>query len=276
MKGDLEYTKQYADIINKCTLCMRCTVNCPSNVRTADLIVAARADKTKQKGISFPFNIVYKWILPRRILFGNIVRIASWLQRIFMRRKEGGIRHLPFFLSGLMKGRYIPTISAKFLRQMIPETNLHKNNTDKPIRVGYFTGCMTDFVFPETGKNIIKLLNDNGVDVIVPKAQGCCGAPVFLGAGDFETGRIMADSNVQAFKDVDIVIADCATCSSSLKEYAKLLADTPERLEKYTAFTNKIVDITEFLVDTLKLPSEAYKINNKFKGKDQAFPANSV
>jgi len=102
---------------------------------------------------------------------------------------------------------------------------------------------------------------------LVPKEQGCCGAPVFLGAGDFDTGRKMADTNVKAFEDVDYIISDCATCTSALKDYAKYLADTPERKEAYTKFAEKVKDISEFLVDILKLPASAYQPAPGVKGK---------
>jgi glycolate oxidase iron-sulfur subunit len=126
---------------------------------------------------------------------------------------------------------------------------------------------MTDYVFPEVGRKIVRFLNKNGVEVVVPRGQGCCGAPVFLGAGDFETGRKMADANVRAFKELDYVITDCATCASAMKDYVKFLADTDERKREYQAFANKIKDITELLVDVLKLPPAAYRTAPEFKGK---------
>ncbi|GAH19410.1 unnamed protein product [marine sediment metagenome] len=101
----------------------------------------------------------------------------------------------------------------------------------------------------------------------MPEEQGCCGAPVFLGAGDFDTGRKMADTNVQAFRDLDYVISDCATCTSTLKDYSKFLADTPERKEAYTKFGDKVKDISQFLVDVLKLPASAYQPSAEARGK---------
>ena len=117
------------------------------------------------------------------------------------------------------------------------------------------------------GKKIISFLNNNGVKVIVPREQGCCGAPVFLGAGDFITGRNIADKNATAFQNVDYIITDCATCASSIKDYVRFLADTEERNKTYTDLGNKIKDITEFLVDVLKLPPSAYQVADEFKGK---------
>lgn len=267
LAGDLDYTQEYAERLNKCTLCMACTVNCPAKANIPNVIVAARADTVKARGIKFPYNIVYRWLLPRRRLFGWVVRFASWFQGIFMPKTEGTIRHLSMFLSALGKGRNIPQIAPKFLRQMVPVVNVPPAGVKTRMRVGYFSGCMTDFVLPELGKHIIDFLTRNGVEVVVPREQGCCGAPVFLGAGDFETGRKMADANVKAFEGLDYVISDCASCTSALKDYAKFLADTPQRKKAYEKFAKKVNDISEFLVDVLDLPASAYKPSAKAKGK---------
>jgi glycolate oxidase iron-sulfur subunit len=128
-------------------------------------------------------------------------------------------------------------------------------------------GCATDFVYPEVGKKLIEYLTRNGVEVSVPKEQGCCGAPIWLGAGDFETGRSMADTNIRIFEDADYIITSCATCSSAMKEYPKFLADNEERLRQYTDYAKKIHDISEFLVDVLKLPDKAVKAESQYAGK---------
>ena len=267
LAGDLDYTQEYADRLNKCTLCMACTTNCPAKANIPNVIVAARADAVKARGLKFPDNLVYRWLLPRRRLFGWVVRFASWFQGIFLPKTEGTIRHLSMFLSALGKGRNIPQIAPKFLRQMVPVVNVPPAGVKTRMRVGYFSGCMTDFVLPELGKHIIDFLTRNGVEVIVPREQGCCGAPVFLGAGDFETGRKMADANVKAFEGLDDVISDCATCTSALKDYAKFLADTPQRKKAYEKFAKKVKDISEFLIDVLELPASAYKPSAAAKGK---------
>ena len=267
LDNDLTLTREMENQLNKCTLCMSCTENCPATTEVPSIITAARADRTDKKGLSLPYRFIYRWLLPKRRLFGYAVKIASWFQGIFLPKTKGTIRHLSMFLSALGKSRHIPEIAPKFLRQSVPEKNKSPEGVKTIYTVGYFTGCMTDFVFPEVGKKIINFLTKNGVEVIVPREQGCCGAPTFLGAGDFKTGRKMADSNVKAFKDVDYIITDCATCASAMKDYVKYLADTPERIESYTEFGEKIRDITEFLVDTLQLPPEAYNVAPEYKGK---------
>jgi glycolate oxidase iron-sulfur subunit len=267
LSGELHYNDEVTQRLNTCLLCMACTANCPSKTNIPNVIIAARADQVRTKGLKFPYNLLYRWLLPRRRLFGNVVRFISWFQKILFPKTQGTIRHLPLFLSALGKGRQIPEIAPKFLRQMVPVKATPASDIKKVMTVGYFTGCMTDFVFPDVGKKIIGFLNRNGVEVITPLEQGCCGAPVFLGSGDFQTGRKLADVNVEAFKDVDYVISDCATCASAMKDYKKYLADTPERAENYEKFASKVKDISEFLIDVLKLPDDAYKVSPEFKGK---------
>ena len=267
LAGKQEYTPEFADNLNRCMLCMTCTEHCPEKTQTPPVIVAARADKVKAKGIRFPQNIVYRWLIPHRTLFGNVVRLASWFQGIFMPKTEGTIRHLSLFLSALGAGRHIPQVAPKFLRQIVPVVNKPPAGVETKMRVGYFTGCMTEFVFPDLGKHIVDFLTRNGVEVVVPKEQGCCGAPVYLGAGDFDTGRKLADTNVKAFAGFDYVVTDCASCTSALKDYVKLLADTPGRKEAYAKFADKVRDISEFLVDVLKLPASAYQAAPEVKGK---------
>ena len=267
LSGEQAYSEEFFDSLNRCMLCMTCTEHCAVAAQTPSVIVAARADRVKARGVRFPYNIIYRWLLPHRTLFGNVVRVASWFQGIFMPQTEGTIRHLAFFLAALGKGRHIPSIAQKFLRQVVPVVNKPPAGINTRIRVGYFIGCMTDFVFVDVGKHIIDLLTRNGMEVIVPREQGCCGAPVFLGAGDFDTGRKLADANVRAFASVDYIVCSCATGTSAMKHYVRYLADTPEREEAYAQFANKLKDITEFWVDVLKLPSSPYKAAPGVEGK---------
>ncbi len=267
VKGELTANDAMGWQLNQCTLCMTCSANCPAGTRVPAVITAARADKVIKTGLPLSYRLIYRWLLPRRRLFGYVLRLASWFQGIFLPKTEGSIRHLSFFLSALGKGRHIPQIAPRFLRQSVPEINRPPDGVPAQLAVGYFTGCMTDFVFPELGEKIVRFLTRNGVEVVVPRGQGCCGAPVFLGAGDFATGRRMADTNVRAFKGLEYIVTDCATCASAMKDYVRFLADTEERKRSYAEYADKIKDITEFLVDILKLPPSAYRAAADVRGK---------
>ena len=267
LAGEREFDGDCVRQVNQCLLCGTCLEHCPEKTPTPSILVSSRADRVKIEGVKLPYNIIYRWLLPRRRLFGNVVRFTSWFQGIFMPRTQGTIRHLAFFLTALGKGRHIPSIAPRFLRQMVPVVNRPPAGTRTRMKVGYFIGCATDYVFPHVGKHIIDFLTGNGVEVVVPGEQGCCGAPVYLGAGDLDTGRKMADTNVKAFSDVDCIVCSCATCTSAMKEYVEFLADTPERKEAYSRFADKLKDVTEFLVDVLALPASAYRAGPEARDK---------
>jgi glycolate oxidase iron-sulfur subunit len=266
LNGKIPYTQEFENSLNKCLLCMTCSEHCPVGCQVQSAITASRADRVKNHGVGLLSGFVYKRLIPHRTLFGNVVRVASWLQRIFLPHGEGRTRHLPLFLSALGKGREIPAIAPKFLRQWVPVVN--RSDSGKPkMRVGFFVGCATDFIFPEVGKKTIDFLTRRGIEVVVPKTQGCCGAPVWLGLGDFETGRRMADKNVEAFKDLDTVFAVCATCASSLKEYHKFLANNSAREEAYKKFSEKVKDVSQLLCDVLKFNKSEYHTSLELRGK---------
>lgn len=254
LAGELDFSKELVNQLNKCLLCKTCTTNCPVKTEISSVIVAARADMTKSNGISFPNNIIYRWLIPNRVLFGTVIRLASWLQKILLPKTEGSIRHLPLFLSSIGKHRQIPSIAPKFLRQIVPVENRPLDGITK-MKVGYFSGCITEFVFPEIGRKIIDFLVKNKVEVIVPEEQGCCGAPLYLGVGDFDTARKIADINAKSFAKFDYVVSGCATCVSAIKDYPKFLIDTPERAKTYGRLSKKVIDLSQFLIDILQISS---------------------
>jgi glycolate oxidase iron-sulfur subunit len=267
LNGELEFSRSLADRLYKCTACMACAESCPSKAPIPRIVVAARADAMRMMGMRFPYGFVYRNLLTNRRLLGNLLWVSKFFQSAFMPKTNGVIRHLPGFMSGLGKGRQIPAIASQSLRRLVGEVSKPTRGSKSIMRVGYFPGCMDEFVLPHIGKKTVDFLARHGVEVVMPREQGCCGSAVFLGAGDFRTGRKIADLNVSAFSGVDCIVTGCATCACALKEYPRFLADTGERQESYSRFAGKIMHISQFLVDVLSLPASSYQTAAKIKGK---------
>jgi glycolate oxidase iron-sulfur subunit len=267
LNGDLELNRELADRLYKCTACMACTESCPAKAPIPRIIVAARADAARAMGVRFPYGFAYRNLLTDRKRLGNFLRFGKFLQSAFMPKAEGMVRHLPTFMSALSRRRQIPSIAPKFLSSMAGEITRPPSGVKNVMRVGYFPGCMNEFVLPDQGLKTIDLMARHGIEVVMPSKQGCCGAAAFLGGGDFETGRKAADLNVAVFSDVDCVVTGCATCACTLKEYSHFLANTPEREAAYTAFSAKVKHVSQFLTDVLDLKASAYRINPEIRGK---------
>ena len=109
----------------------------------------------------------------------------------------------------------------------------------KGSKIALFTGCMVDYRLQNVGKAVMKVFEENNIEVDVPEGQVCCGSPL-LRTGQRDAVQKLADINKEVFKDYDTVITICAGCGSTLKN-------------DYPGFGNKlnVMDISEFLVDKL-------------------------
>ncbi len=264
LAGNQEFTEEMGNIIGKCLLCKRCVAMCPAKTQIDRVVVAARAQMVKKKGLGFIKNFAFRKVMSNRRAFGRYVKLASAFQ-FMMPKTEGKIRHLPDFLKALGQGRNIPEIAKTFLRDQVKPVYKPKNGPAK-MKVGFFSGCAMDFVYPELGLKIIDVLTRYGVEVVVPDEQSCCGAAIYF-SGDFETGRMLAEKNIKAFKDVDYIVTGCGTCSSTLKDYQKYLPDNADQQKRYEEFEKKVKDSTEFLIDVLKVKPEDFKLKKEFEGK---------
>jgi glycolate oxidase iron-sulfur subunit len=125
------------------------------------------------------------------------------------------------------------------------------------LRVGFFLGCAQNVLFAEESAATVRVLARNGCTVITPRETKCCGMPA-RGYGDGEAVRGQARFNIALFEraEVDIIVTDCATCGSTLRDYGRLLQDDPAWAERAAGFSRKVRDISEFLVS---LPLEKPK-----------------
>ena len=122
LKGEQEFTPEMGDIIGKCLLCKRCVAMCPSKTQIDRVVVGARAQMVKNKGLPFIKNFAFRKVMANRKAFGRYVKLASKFQWL-MPKTEGKVRHLPDFLKGLGQGRNIPEVAKVFLRDMVKKVN---------------------------------------------------------------------------------------------------------------------------------------------------------
>jgi len=263
------------DRFSKCLLCRRCTMVCPQGVRTDLLTAAAKAELVKGEGCSVKVKVLGKLMKDRENMRRAIkaARKAQALLPVTKNRDgdikhipletEGKIRHIPIFLAGLGGGRQLPSIAETSLSQQVPEVNDPPSDVaNRNLKVAYFSGCATEFSFPEVGKALIRILNRLGVQVLFPKDQGCCGIALFT-SGDFETAREAAMNNVRVFSelDADIVVTGCATCGSALKDgWVRYLARGEQERAIFEDFGDRVRDISELLIELNWLPPPNFNL----------------
>src|SRR5512140_2995503 len=121
------------------------------------------------------------------------------------------------------------------------------------MRIGFFVTCLVDMMRPSIGFAAIRLLEAGGAEVFVPPAQTCCGQPAY-NSGDRADAKALAAKLVAEFEDCDYLVAPSGSCSGMIKtHYAELFADDPAMSARVAALTAKTRELTQFLVDDLKL-----------------------
>ena len=115
-------------------------------------------------------------------------------------------------------------------------------------RVAFLTGCIANIAFARLNEATIRVLQKNGCEVVIPPAQGCCGA-LHLHSGMAEFARGLARKNIDAIVSggFDAIVTNAAGCGSTLKEYGELLAHDTAYDNKARDFSSRMRDITEFL-----------------------------
>jgi len=251
------------EITRACIGCRSCTAVCPSKIDLEEIILHLRNEVTEEYGMGVVKNIAFKAVMKNRGLFHTMVRAASKLQRPITQKKEGEpsarvIRHLPmhFMAKDYTEWRDLPSIAPKSFRDQFAE--IEQDVNDPKYKVGFFVGCGADFVYPEVGVSLVKVLNRLGVEVVFPENQNCCGIPA-LYSGDSETGVYLAKQSVQAFSDanVDYILSICPTCTMGVKrDFVERLAGDPVWYEKALKVSEKTLDASAFLENILHASEE--------------------
>ena len=255
-KGKLDVQGSFAQHISACLDCRACESACPSGVPYGHLIENARELVEKPLHRPWPVKMLRRYIFefvfssPKKLRFHfDLLRLyqRSGLQKLV--RNSRLLKLFPNHLEELEQ--LLPDLTLKSDRINIgsifkPKASVHH-------RVGLLTGCVMNEIFGSIHHATIRVLQLNGCEVVVPQSQVCCAA-LHSHAGINSTAKQMAKKNIEAFEKagVDKIIVNAAGCGAKLKEYDSLLEQDPEFKSRAQTFSQKVVDISEFLYD---LPS---------------------
>jgi glycolate oxidase iron-sulfur subunit len=226
--------------LDRCLGCLACVTVCPSGVRYGDLITPFRAyarSKITRPMMKRTQHALVKVTLPYPSRFrsvavmGRLVKPLAGALPDEMRPIADLLTMLP---GSLPPAHKLPT--------------LVKAAGKRRARVALLAGCVQQVLAPEINWASLRVLAKNGVEVVIPADQGCCGA-LLIHTGDHAQARTLARRNLQAFpRDVDAILTNAAGCGSGMKEYGLLFKGQPEE-ELVQEFSSKVEDISQFLAD---------------------------
>lgn len=116
-------------------------------------------------------------------------------------------------------------------------------------RVGLFIPCYVDQCYPDVGMATVELLERLGCEVQFPTAQTCCGQPM-ANTGMVDAAKPLAERLLAIFSPFQYVVCPSGSCTAMVRyHYGEYFHDDPV----YSALRAKLFELTEFLVDVLKV-----------------------
>jgi glycolate oxidase iron-sulfur subunit len=261
--GQLEAKKAFADEMYFCLGCLACETACPAGVDYTQLFEMARAEAERSGALSSLRRRFLRWFLLdvlfyrqwRLRLAGRLLWLyqASGMQALI--RNSGLLRLLPKSLRTWEAKT--PTVRHRFSSDLIAPEEAAQG--DARYRVGMLTGCIQDLVYSDVNRDTVDVLLANGCTVITPPQQGCCGS-LLAHNGKYETAKNYARRLLDFFDldQLDAIITNAAGCGSHLKHFDRLLHDDPRYAAKARQWSEKVKDISEWLVEIgLRAPAKS-------------------
>ena len=119
------------------------------------------------------------------------------------------------------------------------------------MRIGLFVTCLTDTLFPDTGKAVVTLLERLGHRVEFPMAQSCCGQ-LHFNTGYRAEAVPMVRGFAAAFDGYEAIVTPSASCAAMVREYHPVLAEgDPALARDVAALTPRVHDLATFLTGVL-------------------------
>ena len=254
--GELQLDATVASHFDSCLGCFACVTACPSGVRYDALIEATRP-KLNAPELRSPAQ---QWF--RRLLFALLPypgRLRAVLQPLrayagtslqALARRRGLTRLFGPQLEAME--RLLPPLAPEAFRDDLPLVVPARG--ERRARVGLVLGCVQRLFDPAVNQAAVRVLAANGIEVVIPPAQGCCGAVTHHQGEEAQT-RELARSLIESFAAVvgpgrpagaeplDAIVVAASGCGHTLKAYAHLLADDPQAQR----FAASVADIQEYL-----------------------------
>ncbi len=234
LEGTLDWERAQPHV-DRCLGCLACEPACPSGVPYRDLISPFRAVAQTH----FPRTLAEK--IRRFLAAQTIPYPARFRWAAFAGRFAKSFRHLtPAWMRPMLD--LVPADLPP--RQHWPKVT--RAYGERRARVALLTGCAQSVLDPDINTATIEVLARNGVEVLVPPLQGCCGGLAWH-TGDLRAAQAFARQNLHAFpKDVDAIVTNAAGCGSAMHEYHLILRGTADEA-RADRFRKRVVDVSVFL-----------------------------
>lgn len=247
LEGSLDVSETLP-FIDRCLGCMACVTACPAGVRYDELLTPYRAQAEEDRKRPLAQGLA-RTLTNQTLPYPGRFRLAAATGNLAKPLQK----LLPDPMAAMLD----------LLPDQIPVSQplplIYPAEGTRRARVALLAGCVQQALAPNINWATLRVLARNGVEVVIPSSQGCCGA-LLMHSGEANGARSLARQNLGAFPiDVDAIVTNAAGCGSGMKEYGHWFKGQAEEGQALT-LASKTQDISEFLDKLGLLPlTEEYR-----------------
>jgi glycolate oxidase iron-sulfur subunit len=274
LEGGKPASREVVKHVDRCLSCLSCMTTCPSGVHYMHLVDHARThiEKTYKRPFSdralrallalvLPYPNRFRLALlaakvgaPFRPLVARLPRVGNRLAAML----DLAPAQLPNRNRTDRPGTFPADTSAQEISTLF-QTGEDKAPAPRRGRVALLRGCAQSVLRPDFNEAAIRLLNRHGVEVVLPKGEGCCGALTHhMGREDSAHGH--AKRTIDAWiaemdgPGLDAIVVTASGCGTTIKDYGFMFRDDPAYAEKAARVSAIAKDVTEYMAEIGLLP----------------------
>ena len=221
--------------IDRCLGCMACVPACPSGVAYGDLLVSYRALNEKER-VRRPLDALARRLVCETLPFPKRFRMAVQTGAVSKALQP----FLPEAFASMLNLLPDQVPSARPLPEVLPAKG------EKRGKAALLLGCVQQVLAPQISYAAAHVLAANGVEVLVPKRQGCCGSILLHVGAEKQAQQIARKNFTRIPQDVDAIITTAAGCGSGIKDY-ELLFKNQADAQHAADFSRKVMDFSAYL-----------------------------
>jgi glycolate oxidase iron-sulfur subunit len=270
LEHDRAATAEVVRHIDRCLSCLSCMTTCPSGVHYMHLVDHARAhiERTYARPLAdralravlarvLPFPARFRAALALARLARPVLRLTSAIRREPRRpRADRPVPPVRQTWAGLMR-------RTAALLALAPErppgragsgAGLFPAQGARRGRVALLSGCAQQVLAPAINEAAIRLLTRHGIEVVLPKGEGCCGGLVHH-MGREHAALAQARRNIDAWMQevtgagLDAILVTTSGCGVTLKDYGFMFRTDPAYGDKAARVSALAKDISEYLFE---------------------------
>ncbi len=247
LENDRPATPDVVKHIDRCLSCLSCMTTCPSGVHYMHLVDHARVHIEETYRRPFRERMV-RWLLATVLPYPARLRAAlgaaKFAKPFAPLLVATGLKPLAAMLNLAPA-----TVAVRASRQRIyPAEGARKG------RVALLSGCANQVLGSHINAATIRVLNRKGIEVVIPRGEGCCGALVHH-MGREHQSHAQAKANIDAWtaeiegEGLNAIVINVSGCGTTVKDYGFMLRNDAAYAAKAARVSALTKDISEYLID---------------------------